>query len=190
MVTVRFFGDTTSEFISIHSTISPGISATIYIKVERLLSLLKNKKDAINHILDLVQDEFEVVNKVVFINTDVNGGDSVHDGEFNSNGPTDLSSFFSNENGGNEKKMADDNENGGSDKNDDEGITITSTATAVDKKNPIKIFCANVHDCKTGCMLSENWKSLYELGFGYFLDSVKVKISPILHDDENTVYSL
>ncbi|CAG8622727.1 16989_t:CDS:2, partial [Cetraspora pellucida] len=276
-----FLGDTTSEFISIRSTISPGISATAYVEVERLLSLLENKKDAVNHILDLVQvyavgpdfqqdysmpcitcwsaeclnseiikklsnlfmDEFEVVNKVVFMNRDVNGGNSVHDGEFNSNGPTDSSSSSEkNENGddekenngvndgenggeyndndggdenGNDDENSDGDENGGddengggdenddensgggdeycgNDENDDEGITITSTATAAkvttaNNKSYSNIleFYANVHDCRTGRMLSENWKSLYELGFGYFLDSVEIKISPIPHDDEN-----
>ncbi|CAG8594746.1 7820_t:CDS:2 [Dentiscutata erythropus] len=229
-----FLGDSMSEFVSIRSTISPGTSADANDEVKRLLSLLEDKTNDINHILDplqvyavgpdfqkdysmpciacwsteslddkvierlskLFEDKYKVVNKVGLLDTSVNSGDSgdsIQDDLFNNNS---ITSEFNNK---------------GSSK-EEEYITITSTATAVDKNNPkkncqdfsitVKIlakvipvinksylnileFYVNVYDCKMGPMLSKNWKSLHDLGFGYFLDSVEIKVSPISLENDN-----
>ncbi|CAG8489794.1 1889_t:CDS:2 [Dentiscutata erythropus] len=72
------------------------------------------------------------------------------------------------------------------------GIVITSTASAVNKNNhtifqnfsiTTRIWAKVTPDCKMGTMLSNHWKELHELGSAYFLDSVKVRVSLIPHEN-------
>ncbi|RHZ80945.1 hypothetical protein Glove_130g8 [Diversispora epigaea] len=40
-------------------------------------------------------------------------------------------------------------------------------------------FSINVNDCRMGPMLSDKWPKLRKLGFGYLLDSVEIRVTPI-----------
>ena len=38
--------------------------------------------------------------------------------------------------------------------------------------------CNNVTECRTSDMFSQNWKQVANLGHSYFLESVKISVSP------------
>ncbi|CAG8775711.1 23437_t:CDS:2 [Gigaspora margarita] len=111
------------------------------------------------------------------------------------------------QNSGKDDSGGDDDGGGGSDDmvNSTKGIVITSTAKAVNKNNLKRFqnfsittriwanitagthnsleFCVDVYNCTMGQMLSDKWKELHELGSAYFLDSIKIKVSPIPHEN-------
>ncbi|RIB13178.1 hypothetical protein C2G38_2198583 [Gigaspora rosea] len=173
----------------------------------------------------LFKDRFDIVNKVV--STDI---DDICLQGMKKNmkkkkyGDNEKENNRDNDNNDDKNNGSDDDENGSgdgdrdsSDENDKEYITIASTATAIDKKNPKKNyqnFCiavniwakvitianksysnilefnVDLYNCETGPMLSKNWKLLHDLGFGYFLDSVEIKISPIPHKNDDNIYQM
>ncbi|CAG8677756.1 26145_t:CDS:2, partial [Dentiscutata erythropus] len=185
---------TISEFVSIDSTFSPGTSATAYIEVDRLLSLLEKKKTKIDCILQSQHVyAFEVIEKLVApTDPDVNNSNSAQ-GSSSSN---DTSPPGNNVQNG---SFSSDDTSPSGNSAQTGSFSITSASRIVTREN-LEIFqefdivaaiCANVtqkqpkileffvdvKDCGMGPMLSEN-SSLHKLGLGYFLDSVIIEVSP------------
>ncbi|CAI2166953.1 10877_t:CDS:2, partial [Funneliformis geosporum] len=172
------------EFISLKATISPGISATSYIEVEKLQNLLISRKDDIDCILKS--------QPVYIIGIDF---------QKNSTSPCiacwvakpleipileSLETMF-------EDKFdihVESNVNAEVKKPDiiqDFNITASIWAKIAPFEENVRIlnYKIDVIGCGIGDMLSDRWTSLKNLGFGYFLYSIEVNISPIPEKKRN-----
>ncbi|CAG8460238.1 1165_t:CDS:2 [Gigaspora rosea] len=160
-----FLDNVISKFISIHSTISPGTSATAYIEQDYSMPCItcwsaeRLDEKIITKLSKLFKDRFDIVNKVV--STDID--DTID----KKNPKKNYQNFCI-------------------------AVNIWAKVITIANKSYSNIleFNVDLYNCETGPMLSKNWKLLHDLGFGYFLDSVEIKISPIPHKNDDNIYQM
>ncbi|CAG8541108.1 11067_t:CDS:2, partial [Diversispora eburnea] len=194
------FDSNTSNFLSIESNVYFGTSAASHAKVEKIIKLFKEKKKEIDK-------EFES-QPAWFIGLDFHKSSSMPHISCLSTTPLDililkkLERLFDNEfeivshviaptndediisSGVKAKAVGEKGENL---LNVFQDFNISAYIHAkVDplpnKRSSLK-FSIDVNDCRMGPMLSDKWRSLCKLGYGYFLDSVEIWVIPI--EDES-----
>ncbi|CAG8659909.1 7833_t:CDS:2, partial [Rhizophagus irregularis] len=163
-----------SIFITVKATISPGISDTSYIEVEKLQKLLINRKDDIDHILEL-----QPVAKPLDI-TVLECLETIFENQFNIiyKIVTPLNED-NNQNLNNSKEF------------DDNIIAEVDPKPRQDFRIGVKLWAnyedtlkynIDVNACGIGELLNNKCPSLNKIGFGYILQSIKVQVSPLPND--------
>ncbi|CAI2190146.1 4892_t:CDS:2, partial [Funneliformis geosporum] len=196
-----------SEFISLKATISPGISATSYIEVEKLQKLLISRKDDIDCILKsqpvyIIGIDFQKNStspciacwvakpleipileclETMFEDQDdyskYNNGNGDSNGTGydlgNGDGKGDINNKIYVYSKVNAKVM-------NLDIFQDFYISASLSAKTTFSKKEVRIleYDINLNGCGVGDMLSNSWPPLKRLGFGYFLHSIEVQITP------------
>ncbi|CAG8609229.1 5539_t:CDS:2 [Funneliformis mosseae] len=167
-----------SEFISLKATISPGISANSYIEVEKLQKLLISRKDDIDCILKS-QPVYAI--GIDFQKNSTNPCIACWVAE-----PLDITILECLENMFEDQfEIYVDSIVNAEVINlgivQDFNITASIWANTAPFEEDVGIlnYEINVNGCGIGDMLSNNWPLLKRIGFGYFLHSIEVNISPI-----------
>ncbi|CAG8483616.1 8228_t:CDS:2 [Funneliformis caledonium] len=206
-----------SDFISVKSTVTSGITPTSYIEVKKLQKLLISRKDDIDHILEsqpvyaigidfqkdstrpciacwvdrplgihilecletLFEEQYEAIYQVILEDIEDNNDQNLNNNKkdiiangiiFSSEAIVTVDSV--------EPVIF-------------QKFTITARIWAEITSSNILEFEVDVLDCKTGNMLSRTNSPLFKKhGYGYFIDSIEVCVSPIARTSNNNMKSL
>ncbi|CAG8577949.1 7036_t:CDS:2, partial [Funneliformis mosseae] len=180
-----------SDFISVKSTVTSGITPTSYIEVKKLQKLLISRKDDIDHILEsqpvyAIGIDFQKDSTRPCIACWVDRPLGIHILEC-------LETLFEEQYEVIYQVILVDTivTVDSVDPVIFQKFTITARIWAEITSSNILEFEVDVLDCKTGNMLSRTNSPLFKKhGYGYFIDSIEICVSPIARTPNNNMKSL